>query len=112
MLENKGFSLWVGIFTIYALFGDDFRVMSTTQYADIYFDVFTLIALASFTVEITFTIISDKKYLWSFFFWLDLISTISLILDLQMFANSVFSSEAGNTAQIARASRASRIGTK
>jgi len=98
ILDHTAFSLFIGVFTIYALFGDDIRIMATTASADIVFDVFTIIALLAFTLEIIFTLIVDKKYLWSFFFWLDLISTISLILDLQFFANNVFSSDAANTA--------------
>lgn len=72
----------MGVFTIYALFGDDARILSSTKSADNVFDAFTLMSMVIFAVEIGMTLYVDKKYKWSFFFWLDVISTISLILDL------------------------------
>lgn len=68
--------------TIYALFGDDIRVITTTKSADLYFDVITISAMSTFTIEILLGMLSKISYTCSFYFWLDLISTISLILDI------------------------------
>lgn len=57
--------------------------MATTKSADTYFDVFTIIALVTFFAEIVMAVLSKEDYLFGFFFWLDTISTISLILDIQ-----------------------------
>jgi 3-dehydroquinate dehydratase len=55
-------------------------------------------------------------YFLSFFFWLDVISTISLILDIQLISSEMGlnggGGQATNTASLARAGRASRVGTK
>lgn len=40
------------------------------------------IIFAVYTVEISLNAISEDKYFNSFYFWLDTISTISLILDI------------------------------
>ncbi len=49
----------------------------------------------------------------SFFFWLDILSTISLIFDIGWISDGLFEAgDAGNASQIARAGRASRIGTR
>jgi hypothetical protein len=40
-------------------------------------------------LEIALSVIVKKEYFNSFFFWLDMISTLSLILDLNMFSSSV-----------------------
>lgn len=45
-----------------------------------------------FTIEIILSIICKKGYFNSFFFWLDLISTITLILDLTWVSDKLFSS--------------------
>ena len=42
-----------------------------------------------FSFEIALSVIVRKDYFNSFFFWLDIISTVSLILDINMFAGSV-----------------------
>lgn len=56
--------------------------MATNRSADIVFDVITIFALIVFTIEIILNMISKPGYPWSFFFWLDFISTISLIIDI------------------------------
>jgi hypothetical protein len=49
----------------------------------------------------------------SFFFWLDILSTISLIFDIGWISDGLFEAgDAGNASKIARAGRASRIGTR
>ncbi|KRX00510.1 Adenylyl cyclase class-3/4/guanylyl cyclase [Pseudocohnilembus persalinus] len=61
------------------------------------------------------SVIAKPGYKFSFFFWLDIISTVSLILDIQVISNAIFynsGNQAVNTVNLARAGRASRIGTK
>ena len=49
----------------------------------------------------------------SFFFWLDILSTLSLIFDIGWISDGLFETgDAGNASKIARAGRASRIGTR
>jgi hypothetical protein len=49
----------------------------------------------------------------SFFFWLDILSTLSLIFDIGWISDGLFEAgDAGNASKIARAGRASRIGTR
>lgn len=56
--------------------------MATTKSADIVFDVITIIILIVFSIEIFLSTISKPGYVLSFFFWLDVISTISLLIDI------------------------------
>jgi class 3 adenylate cyclase len=112
LLDTAWFNIVVGIFTIYTLFGDDIRTVAFNRYADMVFDVLSLIAMAIFVLEICLNLCVKKDYFCSFFFWLDIISTISIILDVKFLSEDLFPSSAANTAQLARASRASRIGTK
>ncbi|EER12048.1 conserved hypothetical protein [Perkinsus marinus ATCC 50983] len=44
--------------TIYALFGDDIRVSSTSQSADNIFDIFTTISLIIFTIEVILLVLA------------------------------------------------------
>lgn len=41
------------LITIFALFGDDIKVITCDKSADIYFDVVSLIALGVFSIEIS-----------------------------------------------------------
>lgn len=42
-----------------------------------------------FSIEIILSVLTKEGYFLSFFFWLDTISTISLLLDINMFNEAV-----------------------
>lgn len=122
-LESIPFQIVIFIITLYCLFGDDIRVAGFRQSADIVFDGLNISCLVTsvntkiiFSIEILLTVLSKEGYFLSFFFWLDVISTISLLLDINMFNEAVgltgSAKQAKNTASLARAGRASRVGTK
>ena len=102
--------------TIYALFGDDIRILIVGPNGDVYFYVLSLISLIAFTIEVTVSCVVKEGYNLGFFFWLDVISTASLIFDIGWFTEIMFSTggsaSAAGGASIARAARASRVGTK
>jgi hypothetical protein len=70
------------ILTIYALFGEDIRLCATTKSVDDIFFSLTALSLLFFTIEIVMMSIAREGYFGGFFFWLDLISTVSLITDI------------------------------
>ena len=71
------------VVTIYALLGDDLKLLTTTKSADSTFTVLTSISLVLFLLELIFASIGKEGYANSFFFWLDLVSTLSLITDIE-----------------------------
>ena len=73
---------WYKFKKVYALWGDDLRVMIFTKPADIHFNVLSIICIVFFTVEISMACYAKPGYLWSFFFYLDVISTLTLFMDL------------------------------
>lgn len=70
------------IVTLFALFGDDVRLAFFTKEYDDAFNNLTMVALIMFCLEITINAICQEHYLNSFYFWLDIISTVSLITDI------------------------------
>lgn len=74
------------------------------------------VCLGFFGTEIILSSFSKDGYFLGFFFWLDLLSTASLIFDIQWITDSLFGTGGAQSAQnatsLARASRASRIGTR
>jgi len=86
-------NIFIGIFSFfvfYALYADDIRQVAFTRSADTVFDVFTLIVLTAFTIEICLNLYVDKSYRWSLFLFLDIISTLSFILNLNFVSSSAF----------------------
>jgi len=45
----------------------------------------TGIAMVAFLIEFLLASYSKPKYIWGFFFWLDFISTITLVMDIGPF---------------------------
>nr|CAC81658.1 adenylyl cyclase [Tetrahymena pyriformis]CAD36506.3 adenylyl cyclase [Tetrahymena pyriformis] len=112
VLESHIFSILINVFTIYSLFADNIRIMTTRESADLGFDVCTIIALSLFAIEIIMSMIEKKDYTFSFFFWLDLLSTVSMILDINLLTNIMFNSGGNQINGIAKAGQASRVGSK
>ena len=79
-------SVWVTAFmlllTFYALFGDDIRGSCFSIKADDVFYGMTATCFALFSLELILASWAKADYRWSFFFYLDLISTISLLPDI------------------------------
>lgn len=69
------------LITIYALFFDDIRVIVFEKKVDDYFYGCTLFGMIAFTIEIVLASLVAEDYWFSFFFWLDVVSTVSMIPD-------------------------------
>jgi len=112
------------LITIYALFAEDFKLLFFGKSADSVFYLLTSISLILFLIELIISSIAKDEYFNSFFFWLDLISTLSLVTDIKPVldfitgASTEDESEGGelgqaeDAASLARASRGARIGTR
>ena len=87
--KSNIFSAILMVFTIYALFADDMRILLFTKENDQTFDIIALTAMGIFSVEIFLNILCQEKYFNSFFFYLDVISTLSLLFDVIMFQEAV-----------------------
>ena len=77
------------LITLYALLGEDIKMMTTQKHSDGYFTIMTSIALLLFLCELIIQSIGKEDYLNTFFFWLDLISTVSLITDIDFIWNRI-----------------------
>lgn len=69
--------------TIFSLFGEDCKLGFLEKSYDQSFDNITLICLLCFINEIVCVSIVQDDYFLGFYFWLDLVSTISLVSDIE-----------------------------
>ena len=58
------------------------RVCDPRQNEDYIFDYLTIASLCFFFLEIVLSSFALKKYFPGFYFWLDLVSTVSLLTDI------------------------------
>ena len=82
VVEGKFVTTLMTVVTLFALFGDDFRLWFFDSWIDPYFYSALIISFAIFGLEILLNscVVDDFKY--SFFFWLDIVATLSLIVDI------------------------------
>ena len=71
------------IVTIYALIGDDIRILAFNKDHDDVFLALNILALSLFLIELLLSSIGINEYFGSFFFWLDLLSTLSIVTDIE-----------------------------
>lgn len=107
------YQILISILTIYTLFFDDFRTALFDADKDTYFDDVGLFILGLFTLEIVVTSIFIDGYFLSFFFFLDIISTASIIFDVNFLSDIIFGTEnSSSLTQLAAQSKASRAATR
>ena len=88
--EGKFITILMAAVTIFALFGDDFRLWFTNKSADVYIDAALIFSLFAFTIEILVNSCVVDEFKYSFFFWLDIIATVSILVDVGFVWNAFF----------------------
>ena len=77
----------MSILTLFALFLSDIQTAWCPPSVDLPFDIIQLFVFISFTIEICLCTYVDPSYGLSLFFWLDIISTLSLFLDVNFISD-------------------------
>lgn len=70
------------IITAYSLFFDDFRILLLPISFDDFFYWVTFWCMMAFAIEICIASYCKEDYVNTFFFWLDIVSTVSMIPDI------------------------------
>lgn len=78
------------ITTLFALFGDDFRLWFTNKWVDPYFYGLLCAAFVLFALEVLLNSCVLDEFKYSFFFWLDLVATLSLIVDIEWLVDLIY----------------------
>jgi class 3 adenylate cyclase len=90
VLSNFFVEIIITVFTTFILFGDFLRIMLFRQQSDIYFDVFVIISIVIFSVEFVLNIIASRKYVYSMYFWMDMIMCVLIVLNISSISNAIF----------------------
>ena len=81
--------------TIFILLDEEIKSIFTKQSADLPFSIIILVFMAFFIFELIASSILIKNYFLNFYFWLDLISIISTLLDIHWFYNLIIEKVGG-----------------
>lgn len=88
VLDNKVLSIAMSLVTVFALFGDDFRACFFPVSADLAFSNVSFFVMCLYIVELLLNCFAKPDYVGGFYFWLDLVSTLSLTLDVSWYVCS------------------------
>lgn len=100
------------------MFSDDVRQIEFGKESDDAFSILTIVCMAIYTVEIVVLCLVKEGYFLRYYFWVDVISTATMVFDITWVFDAILTSGQGdvhdisNTIIVARASRATRIGTQ
>ena len=78
--------------TVYILLGEDLRMGVSPKELDWCFTLLNSISLVLFSLEFILGSFGMDEYRFSMFFWLDLVSTVSIITDIEPIMNWLFGS--------------------
>lgn len=115
--NNLRVIVFLSLVTLWVLVSDDIKMTLMPKAADLPMAIFTCIYFVIFMAEMLMYALADPHYLFSYFFCLDCIALMSLLLDIPAIEDALYSAAGNNTslssATLARATRTSiRIGTK
>lgn len=117
MASSVYVALFFAIITLWVLFSDDLRYATFPPAADEAMGWLSVSCMVAFSFEIIMYSFGSREYVGSFFFWLDLLATASMILDIPAVEDAIFQaissdSETLESATLTRATRTSRMGTR
>lgn len=110
-LENWFVVGLMSVVTIYALFFDDLRIIFLPKEADFVTDIITMFAITLYLIELTLGCIAIEGYFFSFFFWVDLVSLLSMLPDVSIIVSTVEGGLGGadSASDIAKTGRATKV---
>lgn len=142
-LDSNTSTFLMTLFTLYALFSDDLRILTVDATGDIVYAILSSVSFFLFLAEILLQCWCREQYMrlpnmsklrtatecdvtWkerlqilrqalaigSFYFWLDLMATISLSFEIPWISSSPSNSSSDGGIENARAGRASRAGAR
>ena len=113
--EHGGTQAVLGAFLVVALFLTDIWVLARVESAgDVVLDAILFVILLSFAIEVVVQCLCEDKYLGGFFFWMDILGTVSLVLDVSFLLGDVLNNLTANvpSGAVLRAARAAKLGAK
>jgi hypothetical protein len=111
VMQGNWMTLIMLLLTVWALFAADIQIMSATKSADPVFEGIAVTLFIIFMLELVVNSLTQSGYFLCFFWWLDLIAALSMLLDVESIRNAVLDQE-DTDLTVARAGRAARAGTR
>lgn len=83
------------LLTLFSLYIDDIRTLSTDHSKDSTFDILCIVLLIFFVGEMLLFFIYEDSYCFSLYFWVDCVGNATSLLDISKFWNKLFLDSSG-----------------
>ena len=111
LLRSWPWTVLISVLTFYTLFSDDIKVLLFRPASIFYFDLMIYVAAGIFTLEIILGVFANRDYLFSFYFFLDILSTLTMLLDLSVVAR-LLTGPFGKLNNLFRSAKTARLGAR
>ena len=113
VMDRGETQLFLGVLLLLSLFLNESWVLGNADDSsdDALYGILTFIFVI-FALETVVLSVVQPHYFLGFFFWMDLIGTLSIILDIGWISESFLKSGSSNQASILRATRAAKLGAR
>ena len=113
-MESRFTTVSMTIVTLYALFGDDIKSLAFPSSTDVVFSSLVVSCMVLFALELVLSLLFRVEYRWSFYFWLDLVATLSLVVDISWMWDTALGISSGDSSSgaLQNAAMASKAGRK
>jgi hypothetical protein len=113
IMDSGETQLFLGVLLMLSLFMNESWVLGDAPDSsnDALYGILTFVFLC-FSAESIILSFVQPNYFLSFFFWMDVMGTLSIILDIGWFADNIFGQGSGNSGSILRATRAAKLGAR
>jgi hypothetical protein len=82
-VEGLVFHLFILSLSVFSLISDDIKYLFLSSDADPFFVIFNEVLFMVFLAELILNALYEKKFIGSFYFYLDIIALVSIMTDVQ-----------------------------
>lgn len=104
----------MALLTVYSIFAIDFVKSLSNQPTAYIFGYIHIVVISIFGLEMVLNGLIKQRYIFSFYFWIDVVSTISMVMEITWVDNWLADNSSLpavlTLAKVVKASRLSRIG--
>lgn len=112
IVENAHFQRFFMTLTFYALFVPDLDLVVGTKQTAYVWSIVTFVVMLLFFIEIFIQCKGKARYLFSAYFWLDIVASVSLLPDTWLFQELLFRNNAFVAGRSSRLTRMIRIASR
>ncbi len=105
VMESKFFNIIIMVLSFYSLFANDLKLLYAPASSDPVFSGIAIFIMMIFISEIILTTLMDEHYICSLYFFVDSVSTLTILLDISWISNNFNDVSSKVIAQIGRGGR-------